>query len=125
MTRDGGEEFNALNVGELEELLGIRGIDPEHIVAINRLARAWKLQADIGGLNQETIGSVLHAVSVRATVLMPSLGLKATDPHQFAILNGLSQLARAEEAIIEWAFKDKFTIDGTARDVSNQITPEK
>lgn len=61
-------------------------------------------------------------MSVRANALMPGLNLKESDPEQFKILSELSQLARAEEAVIDWAFKDKFTIDAIVVDVPKQIS---
>lgn len=119
------ESEQSLSPNELEEVLGVKGIRPEHVLVVNKLANAWKLQADIGGLNQDTVNSILHATSVRATALMPSRSLRDSDTEQFDVLSGLSQLARAEEAVIQWAYKDKFTIDGAASDIPKQITSEK
>lgn len=115
----GGQD---LSPDDLEETLGIKGINPGHLPALARLANKWKLQADIGGLNEESVSYIKHAMSVRATALMPSLNLKESDPEQFKILSELSQLARAEEAVVDWAFKDKFTIDAKVVDVPKKIS---
>lgn len=47
-----------LSPEDLEETLGIKGVSSEHLPALARLANRWKLQADIGGLNQESVSYI-------------------------------------------------------------------